>query len=100
MQLRQPLANRDVIDLFQRRLISLSGLRISQRQVVQELLQVGRVIAQRVRADVALVAQVFQELSKELIERRHDASSLRMIYETSLDLGFLCAISATSASLR
>lgn len=40
------------------------------RQVLKELQQVALVIAQSVDADIALVAQVIEELSEKLIEHK------------------------------
>jgi len=68
MKTRQPFTNSQVIDLVNVGFISLAGLFVSGREKLEELLQVTLVITQSVRADVALVTQVIEELSAKLIE--------------------------------
>src|SRR6266853_869238 len=68
MKSREPLANRQVIDLPDVRLVSFSLVRVCGRQIIKELQEVAFVIAQGVRAHVALVAQVVEELSEKLID--------------------------------
>src|SRR5439155_27137812 len=68
MKSREPLANGQMVDLSDVRLFTLSVVWTRGRQVVEELSQVALIIAQGMRAHVALVAQVVEELSKKLIE--------------------------------
>src|ERR1041384_8455271 len=79
---RQPLTNCQMIDLGERRLVSLSVL-ISRSQVIEELAQVAFVIPQRVRADVALVAQVIEELREKISE--HSTALFVMINRVDAD---------------
>ena len=76
---RQPLANRQVIDLSDVRFFSLSIVCICGRQIIEELEDVTFVIAQGVRAHVALVAQMVKELSEKVIDHGVRLSRFRFI---------------------
>ena len=67
MQRREPLADRDVIDLPNIRLAAFP-LGIGRRQVIQKLLKIAFVISQRVRADITLVTEMIEELREKMIE--------------------------------
>src|SRR5215813_12595929 len=74
MKARQPFTNRQMINLTDRRLGSLLFVFFFRRQVIEELLQVTLVIAQRVHAHVTLVTKMVEELSKQLIQcTRHES---------------------------
>ena len=62
VQPRQPLADRQVIDLLNVWFSSFASLRVGRGKVIVKLLEVASVIAQRVLADVTLVTQVFEKL--------------------------------------
>ncbi len=62
VQLREPLADRDVVDLFHVRLAPLARQRVGGREVFEELREVDGVVPERVLAHVALVAEVFEKL--------------------------------------
>src|SRR5262249_30768342 len=57
-----------MIDLFDVQFFSFAWLSICRREIFEELLKVAFVIAQRVRADVALIAQMVQKWSTKLME--------------------------------
>ena len=68
MQRRKPLANRQVIDLFDRGCRSfLTGF--GSDEVCEKLLEIDAVVAKGVRAYVALITQVFEELLDELLHK-------------------------------
>jgi hypothetical protein len=58
----EPLADRDVIDLAYVELAARSRRGVCGREVFVELAEVDAVVAERVLAGVALVAQVLEEL--------------------------------------
>ena len=62
VQLREPLADGDVVYLAYLNLAARARLRVGGREVFEELGEVNRVVSERVLAHVALVAQVFEEL--------------------------------------
>src|SRR5205085_292872 len=62
VQLREPLADRDVIDLLDVELAARTSFRIGRREMIVELTEIDPVIAQRMLAHVALVAQMLEEL--------------------------------------
>src|SRR6266700_507544 len=71
VQGRKPLADGEMVDLFQvgfgdRGAFPLSDalIRLRRNQVINELSEIALVIPEGMRADVALVAQMIQELSE------------------------------------
>src|SRR5258706_2105584 len=68
MERCEPLSNRQMVDLPDVRFLSLAAVWIRGRQIIEELKQVALVIAQGVRAHVALVAQMVEELCEMLID--------------------------------
>ena len=70
MQRREPFANGDVIDLFEVRRVPLAAPGIGGRKMIEKLMQIAFVVSQSMDADIALVAQVIEELVEELVD--HD----------------------------
>ena len=76
MQRRKPLTNRQVIDLIDRRCsFFLTG--VGSGEVCEKLLEVDAVVAKGVRADVALITKVFEELLDELLHKKSGSRSSR-----------------------
>src|SRR6185503_12380971 len=69
MQRRKPLANRQVIDLFDRRRRSFL-IRFRSGEVGEKLLEIDAVVAKGVRTYVALITQVFEELLDKLLHKK------------------------------
>src|SRR2546426_1976845 len=83
MQACKPLANGEVIDLFDCGLVSLRALfriRLARCfsfgwcQEFEELSQIAFIIPQRVRADVSFVSEMIEKLGEQFIE--HVAQNL------------------------
>src|SRR5438067_1031032 len=65
VQAGEPLADRDVVNLFDVNFAArVRVLRVCGREVIVELSEVARIVAQGVLADVALVSEVLEELRK------------------------------------
>src|SRR5262252_1996057 len=85
VQLRKPFANREMVDLFNRNLMTSMGARnvpvwlFCGREKLEELVQIAFIIAQRMRADISFIAQVIEELSEKLINHIEAPSRLAMV---------------------
>ncbi len=63
MQRRHPFAYRQPIDLVQRKVIAL----LYRKQMLLKLLQIARIIAQRMRAQITLVFEVLEKLCEVFV---------------------------------
>src|SRR5688572_6850945 len=69
MKRSKPFAYGQMIDLVNRRSSSLFVWCVVSREVLKKLFEVDSIVTKSVRADVAFVLQMFEELVEEILHR-------------------------------